>query len=132
MYLTRMLVGVSGMRTAAFAIAAVVLTLAGCSSSGSKGGCGGGCCRGGGPPGGSEAAPLSALGVSRPADAVATKYGGQKTCPVTGEELGSMGKPIAVSVKGQPVYVCCEGCVEKVRQNPDSFLAKVQAERGTR
>jgi hypothetical protein len=62
----------------------------------------------------------------------AAAYGGQKTCPVTDEELGSMGPPIPVGAKGQTVYVCCEGCVAAVRRNPDKYLAKVAAERAAR
>ena len=56
-------------------------------------------------------------------------YGGQKTCPVSGEVLGSMGPPVPVSVKGQTIYVCCAGCVEAVQNEPDIYLAKVMAER---
>ncbi len=56
-------------------------------------------------------------------------YGGQKTCPVTGEALGSMGPPIPVTVKGQTIYVCCEGCVEAVQSDPDVYLAKAMRER---
>lgn len=41
----------------------------------------------------------------------------QRTCPVTGDLLGSMGKPIKVSVNGRSVFVCCQGCVDEVR-NP--------------
>jgi YHS domain-containing protein len=59
---------------------------------------------------------------------VAESYGGQKTCPVSGKALGSMGKPIAVEVKGKTIYVCCKGCVAKVKANPDDYLAKVQKE----
>ena len=53
----------------------------------------------------------------------------QKKCPVTDDDLGSMGSPIAVNVNGDTVYVCCQGCVKKVQQNPDAYLAKVVAER---
>ena len=56
-------------------------------------------------------------------------YGGQKTCPVTGEELGSMGPPVAVTVKGETVYVCCRGCAGKAQADPDKTLAAVAAER---
>ncbi|MBA4190965.1 MAG: hypothetical protein C0467_23510 [Planctomycetaceae bacterium] len=55
-------------------------------------------------------------------------FGGQKNCPVTGEELGSMGKPVAVTVKGQTVYVCCRGCAAKAQADPDKTLAAVAAE----
>ena len=57
-------------------------------------------------------------------------YGGQRTCPVTGETLGSMGPAIPVNVKGQTIYVCCEGCATDVKSDPDAHLAKVFAERG--
>lgn len=67
-----------------------------------------------------------------PAAAAATKYGGQKTCPVTGDTLGSMGEPIPVSVKGETVYVCCKGCVRRVQADPDKYLAVVRAERAGR
>ena len=56
-------------------------------------------------------------------------YGGQKTCPVTGEELGSHGAAIPVTVQGQTIYVCCESCVNAVRRNPGLYLPKVEAER---
>lgn len=69
-----------------------------------------------------ESAPGGAAEMSPP-------YGGQKTCPVTGEELGSMGKPIPVTVKGQTVYVCCRGCAAKAQADPDKTLAAVANER---
>ena len=56
-------------------------------------------------------------------------YGGQKTCPVTDEALGSMGPPIPVTVKGQTIFVCCQGCVAEVQGDPDVYLAKVMRER---
>lgn len=56
-------------------------------------------------------------------------YGGQKTCPVMGEPLGSMGDPIPVVVKDQTIYVCCPGCASKVRRDPDKYIAIVAAER---
>ena len=59
----------------------------------------------------------------------AAPYGGQKTCPVTGEELGSMGRPVPVTLKGQTVYVCCRGCVAKAQADPEKALAAVAAER---
>ena len=59
-----------------------------------------------------------------------SRYGGQKTCPVTGDELDSMGPPAAVTVKGEKIFVCCQGCSAKVKGDPDLYLAKVMAERG--
>ena len=75
---------------------------------------------------GSATSTARATSNEAPAAAVASKP--QRTCPVTGEELGSMGDPIPVTVKGETVFVCCQGCVKKVQQNPDKYLAKVHVE----
>lgn len=39
----------------------------------------------------------------------------QRTCPVTGDLLGSMGKPLTVKVNGRVIFVCCQGCVEELQ-----------------
>jgi YHS domain-containing protein len=49
----------------------------------------------------------------------------QRVCPVSGELLGSMGKPYKITVKGQTVFLCCSGCEEEIRKDPDKFLAKL-------
>jgi hypothetical protein len=41
--------------------------------------------------------------------------------------LGSMGKPVKVVLKGQPVFLCCPGCKEKAESEPDATLARVKA-----
>lgn len=40
--------------------------------------------------------------------------------------LGSMGAPFKVMVKGQPVYLCCEGCQETALSNHAKTLATVE------
>lgn len=50
----------------------------------------------------------------------------QKYCPETDEPLGSMGTPIKVMVKDQPVFVCCKGCDKAVLKDPDATLKKVE------
>lgn len=52
----------------------------------------------------------------------------QHFCPVSGEMLGSMGAPIKVDVKGESVWICCDGCKQKVLDNPDEYLAKIHKE----
>ena len=47
----------------------------------------------------------------------------QKTCPVTGKSLGSMGKPPKIVVKGKPLFVCCEPCSSKIKAKPDEYFA---------
>jgi Cu(I)/Ag(I) efflux system membrane fusion protein len=50
----------------------------------------------------------------------------QKVCPVSGEELGAMGKPYKVTVKGQTVFLCCSGCEDDLKKDPDKYLAKLK------
>jgi len=47
----------------------------------------------------------------------------QRTCPVTKQPLGSMGKPIRVNVAGRSVFVCCEGCVNRLKNAPGQYLS---------
>ncbi|MDB5349279.1 MAG: hypothetical protein JWN86_526 [Planctomycetota bacterium] len=46
----------------------------------------------------------------------------QKVCPVSGEELDSMGGPIKVSRGGRSVFLCCAACLKKVQADPDKYL----------
>ncbi len=47
----------------------------------------------------------------------------QRTCPVTGDLLGADGKPIKVQLRGRTVFVCCEGCRDDLKANPQKYLA---------
>ncbi|MBW3598607.1 MAG: hypothetical protein KY475_15210 [Planctomycetes bacterium] len=49
----------------------------------------------------------------------------QKICPVSEEPLGSMGAPVKIDVEGQSIFICCEGCEEIIREDPETYLAKV-------
>ena len=40
------------------------------------------------------------------------------TCLVTGQKLGSMGKPIELVFENQLVRLCCKGCVKKLQAKP--------------
>lgn len=49
----------------------------------------------------------------------------QKSCPVSGKPLGSMGGPIKVMVGDKPIFLCCKGCIKKVQAEPAQYLTKV-------
>ncbi|MFM7843097.1 MAG: hypothetical protein ACKPEY_02545, partial [Planctomycetota bacterium] len=40
----------------------------------------------------------------------------QRTCPITGMALGSMGKPPKKNVAGQAIFICCEGCAAALKR----------------
>jgi Cu(I)/Ag(I) efflux system membrane fusion protein len=54
----------------------------------------------------------------------------QRSCPITGAPLGSMGVPVKITLRGQPVFLCCQGCVGKAKKDPDGTLRKVAELRG--
>jgi len=53
----------------------------------------------------------------------------QRFCAVLGESnrLGSMGTPVKVMIEGQPVFVCCAGCLEDALKDPKATLSKAQS-----
>lgn len=50
----------------------------------------------------------------------------QTTCPVMG---GKVNKDLYVDHDGQRIYVCCKGCIDTVRKNPEKYIGKL-AEKG--
>jgi hypothetical protein len=49
----------------------------------------------------------------------------QEWCVITGERLGSMGRPIKLAL-AQPVFICCAHCQKDAMANPERTLAKAQ------
>ncbi len=49
----------------------------------------------------------------------------QKTCPITGNVLGSMGPPVKVMIDGQPVMLCCDGCKDEATKDSKATLEKL-------
>lgn len=60
-----------------------------------------------------------ALAVDRPA------VEAQGICPVTSQQLGGHGTPLKVTIDSQPVFVCCQACVDKVQQDPELYVSRV-------
>ena len=51
----------------------------------------------------------------------------QQFCVVENENrLGDMAVPVKVMVKGQPVFLCCKGCIKQAQRDPEATLAKLQ------
>ncbi|MBI1760278.1 MAG: hypothetical protein HYR56_02475 [Acidobacteria bacterium] len=54
------------------------------------------------------------------------KGDGVETCPVTGEPVN---KNLKGEALGRTFYVCCEGCLDTVKQNPAAYLKPLAAEK---
>jgi len=48
-----------------------------------------------------------------------------KTCVVSDEKLGAMGKPVSLNYEGQEVLFCCKSCIKDFNKNPKKFIAKL-------
>ncbi len=49
-----------------------------------------------------------------------------KTCPVSGEELGSMGDPVIVEHERTTVKLCCKSCIKKFNADPEKYTTMVR------
>lgn len=46
----------------------------------------------------------------------------QTTCPVM---RGKINKKYYIDVKGYRIYVCCPGCISKIKADPDKYIQKL-------
>lgn len=54
-------------------------------------------------------------------------------CLISGESLGSMGKPHVLAADGQEIKFCCKSCVKEYEQDKPGYLRKLaQAEASAR
>ncbi len=54
-----------------------------------------------------------------------SKEKSQTTCPVMG---GKINKAQYADVQGKRIYVCCAGCVAKIKADPDKYIKQLEAE----
>jgi hypothetical protein len=47
----------------------------------------------------------------------------QQNCPVRGTPLGQHGAPLKLLIDGNPVFVCCNGCIDQLEKHPQSHVA---------
>jgi hypothetical protein len=52
----------------------------------------------------------------------------QKVCPVSKEDLESMGVPLKVSRGDKSIFICCKDCLKEIQANPDKFLGASAAD----
>ncbi len=66
-----------------------------------------------------------ALAQLVPADRTAARR--QARCPVTGKPLGSMGTPVRTVAEGRVVFLCCDGCAESFKDDPGTYLSRLNS-----
>ena len=68
---------------------------------------------------------LVACSTPEPLNSADAKAYPLKTCIVTGNDLGSMGKPITKVYNGKEIKFCCKPCIRKFEANQEKYLAKL-------
>ena len=59
---------------------------------------------------------------------IAAKSRHRSSAPILqSNKLGSMGPPVKLTIEGQSVFLCCDGCKDAATENPAATLAKVAA-----
>jgi YHS domain-containing protein len=48
-----------------------------------------------------------------------------KTCIVSGDKIGEMGKPVKLIYKGQEMKFCCKDCVKDFNKDPEKWIKKL-------
>jgi len=48
------------------------------------------------------------------------------TCLVSGEKLGSMGKPPEIIHDGRQIKFCCKSCIPDFNEDPAKYLSKLK------
>lgn len=49
-----------------------------------------------------------------------------KTCIVSGEDLGTMGKPVVIVLEGQEIKFCCKSCKPRFEKDLAKYLSKLK------
>jgi YHS domain-containing protein len=51
-----------------------------------------------------------------------------KTCIISGDKLGEMGKPFVYVHEGREIKFCCKGCLKDFQKEPAKYVKKIDEE----
>ncbi len=72
-------------------------------------------------------APLVGLAADQKSEAKPKSYP-LKTCVVSGEKLGEMGKPVVYVHEGREIKFCCKDCIKDFKKDPAKYVKKIDEE----
>ena len=73
------------------------------------------------------AAPLAGFAAEQKPGAKIKPYT-LKTCVVSGEKLGEMGKPYVITNDLREIKFCCKECVKDFKKEPAKYIKKIDAD----
>jgi YHS domain-containing protein len=62
----------------------------------------------------------SAGAIAAPSAQISQKAA-NTVCPVSGDKVGDVGKPVYAQYEGQTIAFCCKSCLKKFNKNPDKY-----------
>ena len=71
------------------------------------------------------AAPLAGLAADKKAEK--PKPYPLKTCVVSDEKLGDMGKAYVFVQDGREIKLCCKSCLKDFKKDPAKYIKKIEA-----
>jgi YHS domain-containing protein len=71
------------------------------------------------------AGAIAADGIDpqKPAQTMAAPEASNTVCPVSGDKVGDMGKPVYVEYQGKKVALCCKQCKKDFDKDPAKFTS---------
>ena len=70
--------------------------------------------------------PFVALAGDQPAESkTKLKPYTLKTCIISGDKLGEMGKPYVFEYKGREIKLCCKNCLKDFNQSPAKYVKQI-------
>jgi YHS domain-containing protein len=65
--------------------------------------------------------PSPAPSASAAPSAQASNQAVNTVCPVSGDTVGDVGKPVYAQYQGKTIAFCCKDCLKKFNKNPDKY-----------
>jgi YHS domain-containing protein len=65
--------------------------------------------------------PSPSASASAAPSAQTSQKAANTVCPVSGDTVGDVGKPVYAQYKGQTIAFCCKDCLKKFNKNPDKY-----------
>jgi YHS domain-containing protein len=65
--------------------------------------------------------PSPTASASAAPSAQASQEAVNTVCPVSGDKVGDIGKPVYAQYQGKTIAFCCKDCLKKFNKNPDKY-----------
>ena len=68
-----------------------------------------------------DPSPAPSASAASSAPAQTSNQAVNTVCPVSGDTVGDVGKPVYAQYQGKTIAFCCKDCLKKFNKNPDKY-----------